>query len=198
MNERKMLAHTREPRQLHRALASVAHRSLSRHGHPAAVNAATDAREKTPPHSVPALSFFSLVFSKIPRKTSKTPRIDLTLRALKTSGKQAENTPKDQGISSSKKKHQGNKAPRKRRTGWKRGNSEDFSLLVTFLLVTFSWLLRGPHLLRKTVLRSFSWLFRGSPFGQILRALALEKSSEKQNKLSLTLSTSTRGLQSGV
>ena len=25
--------------------------------------------------------------------------------------------------------------------------SEDFSLLVTFLLVTFSWLFRGPHLL---------------------------------------------------
>ena len=25
--------------------------------------------------------------------------------------------------------------------------SEDFSLLVAFLLVTFSWLFRGPHLL---------------------------------------------------
>ena len=34
--------------------------------------------------------------------------------------------------------------------------SEDFSLLVTFLLVTFSWLFCGPH------------------FGQILRVLALE------------------------
>ena len=30
-----------------------------------------------------ALSFFSLVFSKIPRKTSNTPRIVLTLRTLK-------------------------------------------------------------------------------------------------------------------
>ena len=33
------------------------------------------------------LSFFSLVFSKIPRKTSKTPRISLTLRTLKNPGK---------------------------------------------------------------------------------------------------------------
>ena len=39
--------------------------------------------------------------------------------------------------------------------------SEDFSLLVTFLLVTFSWLFRGPHLLRKTVFGRFSWLLRG-------------------------------------
>ena len=50
--------------------------------------------------------------------------------------------------------------------------SEDFSLLVTFLLVTFSWffrvffvafpwLFRGPHLLGKTVFGHFSWLFRG-------------------------------------
>ena len=39
--------------------------------------------------------------------------------------------------------------------------SEDFSLLVAFLLVTFSWLFRGPHLLGKTVFGCFSWLFRG-------------------------------------
>ena len=57
--------------------------------------------------------------------------------------------------------------------------SEDFSLLVTFLLVTFSWLFRGfswlfrgPHLLGKTVFGRFSWLFRGPHFGQILRVLA--------------------------
>ena len=57
--------------------------------------------------------------------------------------------------------------------------SEDFSLLVTFLLVAFSWLFRGPHLLGKQCLGfffvAFSWLFR---FGQILRVLALEKSSD--------------------
>ena len=34
------------------------------------------------------LSFFSLVFSKTPRKTSRTPRISFTLRTLKTPGKQ--------------------------------------------------------------------------------------------------------------
>ena len=71
--------------------------------------------------------------------------------------------------------------------------SEDFSFLVTFLLVTFRgsfvafpWLFRGPHLLGKQCLGVFfvvffvffSWLFRGPPFGQILRVLALEKSSE--------------------
>ena len=39
--------------------------------------------------------------------------------------------------------------------------SEDFSLLVTFLLVTFLWLFRGPHLLGKTVFGPFSWLFCG-------------------------------------
>ena len=47
---------------------------------------------------------------------------------------------------------------------------------MTFLLVTFPWLFRGPHLLRKTVFGR--WLFRGPQFGQILRVLALEKSSE--------------------
>ena len=73
--------------------------------------------------------------------------------------------------------------------------SEDFSLLVTILLVTFgffvvfSWLFRGPHLLGKTVFGpfswlfrgffvAFSWLFRGPRFGQILHVLALEKSSD--------------------
>ena len=39
--------------------------------------------------------------------------------------------------------------------------SEDFALLVTFLLVTFSWLFRGPHLIGKTVFGPFSWLFHG-------------------------------------
>ena len=42
--------------------------------------------------------------------------------------------------------------------------SEDFSLLVAFLLVTFSWLFRGPLLSRKKVLGPFSWLFRGPLF----------------------------------
>ena len=47
-------------------------------------------------------------------------------------------------------------------------DSEDFSLLVAFLLVTFSWLFRGPLLSRKTVFGPFSllfvvfsWFFRG-------------------------------------
>ena len=39
--------------------------------------------------------------------------------------------------------------------------SEDFSLLVAFLLVTFPWLFRGPLLSRKTVFGPFSLLFRG-------------------------------------
>ena len=53
----------------------------------------------------------------------------------------------------------------------------------------FSWLFRGPLLSRKTVFGpfsllfrgffvAFSWLFRGPRFGQILRVLALEQSSE--------------------
>ena len=57
---------------------------------------------------VKTLSFFSLVFSKIPRKTSKTPRNFLPLRALKNPGKWAENTPKDQG-NPQQEKHQGNR-----------------------------------------------------------------------------------------
>ena len=51
--------------------------------------------------------------------------------------------------------------------------------------VVFSWLFRGPLLSRKTVFGPFryffvvfSWLFRGPCFGQILRVLALEQSSE--------------------
>ena len=44
--------------------------------------------------------------------------------------------------------------------------------------MAFPWLFRGPHLLGKTVFGRFSWLFRGPHFGQILSALALEKSSE--------------------
>ena len=50
--------------------------------------------------------------------------------------------------------------------------------------MVFSWLFRGPLLSRKTVFGAFffvafSWLFRGPRFGQILRVLALEQSSEK-------------------
>ena len=44
--------------------------------------------------------------------------------------------------------------------------------------MVFSWLFRGPHLPGKTVFGPFSWLFRGPRFGQILRVLALEKSSD--------------------
>ena len=66
-----------------------------------------------------------------------------------------------------------------------RKESEDFSLLVAFLLVTFSWLFRGPLLSRKTVFGpffvTFSWFFRGPRFGQILRVLALEQSSERKH-----------------
>ena len=40
-----------------------------------------------------------------------------------------------------------------------KNNQKTFWLLVTFLLVTFPWLLRGSHLLRKTVLGRFPWLF---------------------------------------
>ena len=66
------------------------------------------------------------------------------------------------------------------------GLSEDFSLLVTFLLVICLWLLRGSHLLGKTVFgpfSSFSFVvfprfFRGPRLGQILHVLALEESSE--------------------
>ena len=39
--------------------------------------------------------------------------------------------------------------------------SEDFSLLVTFLLVTSLWLFRGPHLPRKTVFAAISWFSHG-------------------------------------
>ena len=77
---------------------------------------------------------------------------------------------------------------------WRETKSEDFSLLVwrfysCYFFVAFSWLFRGPLLSRKTVFGPFSllfrgffvafpWLFRGPRFGQILRVLALEQSSE--------------------
>ena len=64
-----------------------------------------------------------------------------------------------------------------------------YSLLFCGFFVVFSWLFRGPLLSRKTVFGPFSllfrgffvaflWLFRGPRFGQILRVLALEQSSE--------------------
>ena len=64
-----------------------------------------------------------------------------------------------------------------------------FSWLFRGFFVAFSWLFRGPLLSRKTVFGPFSllfrgffvvfwWLFRGPRFGQILRVLALEQSSE--------------------
>ena len=67
--------------------------------------------------------------------------------------------------------------------------SEDFSLLVAFLLVTFSWFFRGFFValfylekqcsgLFRYFFVVFSWLFRGPRFGQILRVLALEQSSD--------------------
>ena len=52
--------------------------------------------------------------------------------------------------------------------------------------VAFSWFFRGLHLLGKTVFGSFSWRFRGPRFGQILRVLALEKSSESRNAIAGT------------
>ena len=64
-----------------------------------------------------------------------------------------------------------------------------YSLLFRGFFVVFSWLFRGPLLSRKTVFGpfsllfrgffvAFSWFFRGPRFGQILRVLALEQSSE--------------------
>ena len=64
-----------------------------------------------------------------------------------------------------------------------------YSLLFRGFSVVFSRLFRGPLLSRKTVFGRFSWLFRGffvafswpsrgPHFGQILRVLALEKSSD--------------------
>ena len=62
------------------------------------------------------------------------------------------------------------------------GITEDFSLLVAFLLLTFSWLVGAPLLSRHTgfgplsrFFRVFSWLFRGPRFGQNVRVLALER-----------------------
>ena len=71
-------------------------------------------------------------------------------------------------------------------------SSGDFSLLVAFLLVTFSWLFRGFFVallcLEKQCLGlfrgffvAFAWLFRGPRFGQNLCVLALEKSSENSS-----------------
>ena len=51
-------------------------------------------------------------------------------------------------------------------------------VFTRYFFVTFSWLFRGPLLSRKTVFGPFSWLFRGPRFGQNLRVLALEQSSE--------------------
>ena len=62
-------------------------------------------------------------------------------------------------------------------------------VFTRYFFVAFSWLFRGPLLSRKTVFGPFSllfrgffvvfsWLFRGPRFGQILRVLALEQSSE--------------------
>ena len=45
---------------------------------------------------------------------------------------------------------------------------------MTFLLVTFSWLLRGPVSGVYGFFVFFSRLFRGPRFGQILRVLTLE------------------------
>ena len=60
-------------------------------------------------------------------------------------------------------------------------------VFTRYFFVAFSCLFRGPHLLGKQCLGVFrgffvvfSWLFRGPHFGQILRVLALEKSSEKK------------------
>ena len=39
-------------------------------------------------------------------------------------------------------------------------DSEDFSLLVSFLLVAFPWLFCGPCLPQKTFFVAFPWLFR--------------------------------------
>ena len=58
----------------------------------------------------------------------------------------------------------------------------------TGFFVAFPWLCRGPLLSRKAVFGPFrgffvvfSWLFRGPRFGQNLRVLALEQSSDSKN-----------------
>ena len=60
--------------------------------------------------------------------------------------------------------------------------SEDFLLFVTFftryLFVAFRGFFCGPYLLGKTVFGPFSRLLRGPHFWQVLRVLALEKSSD--------------------
>ena len=85
----------------------------------------TNFRTKKRPQLVKTLSFFSWVFSKTPRKTSKIPRIFLTVRTLKNPVKQAENTQKDQG-NSQEEKDQGNKntKEKKDRGGEKLGSEK--------------------------------------------------------------------------
>ena len=67
-----------------------------------------------------------------------------------------------------------------------------YLLLFRGFFVAFPWLFRGPLPSRKTVFGPFSWffrgffvvfswLFRGPRFGQNLRVLALEQSSEKNS-----------------
>ena len=67
-----------------------------------------------------------------------------------------------------------------------------YSLLFRGFFVAFPWLFRGPLLSRKTVFGpfswlfrgffvAFSWLFRGPRFGQNLRVLALEQSSDNSS-----------------
>ena len=62
-------------------------------------------------------------------------------------------------------------------------------VFTRYFFVAFSWFFRGPLLSRKTVFGpfswlfhgffvAFSWLFRGPCFGQNLRVLALEQSSD--------------------
>ena len=58
-------------------------------------------------------------------------------------------------------------------------------VFARYFFVAFPWLFHGPHLLRKQCLGvfrgffvAFPWPFHGPHFGQILRVLALEKSSE--------------------
>ena len=70
-------------------------------------------------------------------------------------------------------------------------SSEDLSLLVAFLLITFSWLFRGPLLSRKTAFGPFLWLFR---VGQYLRVLALEQSSDNLSPKSITAAPAPRVL----
>ena len=99
--------------RLHAAMASIARPSLP-------TESAMKVVRVVHVFSCPLLSLSppcpSLVFSKIPRKTSKTPRSILTLRTLKYPGKWAENTQKTKEIPS-KRNTKETRTPRKRRTG---------------------------------------------------------------------------------